>query len=72
MNHEQRQDDQFEQPQAALPDMELVQLIEGMSQEERVELKRQCLDKISNCEMVARMIDDANAAEGLADVEIIH
>ena len=55
----------------ALPDMELVNIIEGMSQEERIENKRRWLAEISDREMLCRMVDDANHAEGL-DVEIIY
>lgn len=61
-----------EEEQPALPDMELVQLVEGMTQEQRVEAKRRWLAEISDREMLIRMVDDAQAAEGLADLEIIY
>lgn len=57
--------------QPALPDMELVNIIEGMSPEERIENKRRWLSEISDREMLCRMVDDANEAEG-ADVTIIY
>lgn len=57
--------------QEALPDMELVDIIEGMSPEERIEHKRRWLSEISDREMLCRMVDDANDAEG-ADVSIIY
>ena len=60
---------QDEEP--ALPDMELVNVIESMHQEERIEHKRRWLAEISDREMLCRMVDDANHAEGL-DVEIIY
>ena len=57
--------------QEALPDMELVNFIERMSHEERIEHKRRWLSEISDREMLCRMVDDTNAAEGV-DVEIIY
>ena len=60
---------QDEEP--ALPDMELVNVIESMHPEERIENKRRWLAEISDREMLCRMVDDANHAEGL-DVEIIY
>ena len=57
--------------QPALPDMELVNIIEGMSPEERIEHKRRWLSEISDREILCRMVDDADAAEGI-DVEIIY
>lgn len=57
--------------QPALPDMEIVNFIERMSVEERIESKRRYLSEISDREMLCRMIDDANDAEG-ADVQIIY
>ena len=57
--------------QEALPDMELVNFIERMSPEERIEHKRRWLSEISDREMLCRMVDDTNAAEGV-DVEIIY
>lgn len=64
-----REPEQEEQP--ALPDMELVDIIEGMGPEERIEHKRRWLAEISDREMLCRMVDDANHAEGL-DIEILY
>ena len=64
-----REPKQEEQP--ALPDMELVNMIESMHPEERIENKRRWLAEISDREMLCRMVDDANHAEGL-DIEIIY
>ncbi len=60
-----------QETEPALPDMELVDIIEGMSPEERIKHKRRWLSEISDREMLCRMVDDANAAEG-ADVTIIY
>ena len=57
--------------QAALPDMELIQYIENMPAAERIAHKRKWLAEISDREMLCRMVDDANAAEGV-DVQIIY
>ena len=57
--------------QSALPDMELVDIIESMTVGQRIEYKRQLLSEISDREKLCRMVDDANYAEG-ADVAIIH
>lgn len=57
--------------QEALPNMELIDIIESMSVEQRIEYKRQLLSEISDREMLCRMVDDANDAEGV-DVAIIH
>lgn len=51
--------------QPALPDMELVNIIRNMPPEERMENKRRWLDEISECEMLCRLVDDANKADGL-------
>lgn len=51
--------------QEALPDMELVDFIERMSPGERMEHKSRYLSEISDREMLCRMIDDANEAEGV-------
>ena len=64
-----RESRQEEQP--ALPDMELVNIIEGMSADERIQNKRRWLAEISDREMLCRMVDDANAAEGI-EVEILY
>jgi len=66
---ETNQERQEEQP--ALPDMELIQYIENMSPEERIAHKRLWLSQISDREMLCRMVDDANAGEGV-DVSIIY
>ena len=57
--------------QAALPDMELIEYIENMDPNERIAHKRKWLAEISDREMLCRMVDDANAGEGI-DVEIIY
>lgn len=57
--------------QEALPNMEVLDLIEAMSVEERIEHKRRYLSEISDREALCRMIDDVNEAEG-ADVSIIY
>jgi len=62
--------DQHE-PQPALPDLELLEYIEGMSVEERIAHKRLWLSQISDREMLCRMVDDANAGEGV-DISIIY
>ena len=64
-----REPEQEEQP--ALPDMELVDFIERMTPEERIEHKRRYLSEISDREQLCRMIDDTNDAEGV-DVTIIY
>lgn len=63
-----KSDTGHEQP--ALPDMELTKYIEGMSPNERIQHKRLWLSQISDREMLCRLVDDANAAEGI-NVEII-
>lgn len=50
--------------QAALPDMELVNYIEGLSVEDRIAHKRRYLSEISDREALCRMIDEVNDAEG--------
>lgn len=55
--------------QPALPDMELVDIIRNMPPEERMENKRRWLDEISEREMLCRLVDDANKADGL-DLEL--
>lgn len=62
---------EHEPDQPALPDMELVSIIEQMSPEDRIHNKRRALQEISDREMLIRLIDDANAAEGI-DVTIIY
>lgn len=69
MSEYSRKERQEEQP--ALPDMELIEYIESMSLDERIAHKRQWLAQISDREILCRMVDDANAAEGV-DVEIIY
>jgi len=60
---------QEEQP--ALPDMELVQYIDNMTELERIAHKRLWLSQISDREMLCRMVDDANAGKGI-DISIIY
>lgn len=60
-----------QQEQPALPDLELVNIIEGMSPDERIQNKQRWLDEISDRETLCRMVDDANAAEGV-EVEILY
>ena len=55
--------------QPALPDMELVNIIRNMPPEERMENRRRWLDEISDREILCRMVDDANKADGL-DLEL--
>lgn len=55
--------------QPALPGMELVNIIEGMSPEERIEHKRRWLSEISDRQILCRMVDDANKADRL-DLEL--
>lgn len=55
----------------ALPDMELVSIIENMTADERKDNKRRLLDEISDREALCRMIDDANEGEGI-EVELIY
>lgn len=55
--------------QPALPDMELVDIIRNMPPEGRMENKRRWLDEISEREMLCRLVDDANKADGL-DLEL--
>lgn len=57
--------------QPALPDMELINVVEGMSIEERIENKRRWLSEISDREMLCNLVDRVNEAEG-ADVTIIY
>ena len=58
------------QEQPALPGMELVDVIGAMSPHERIAHKRQWLAEISDREMLCRLVDDANDAEGI-NVSII-
>lgn len=55
--------------QSPLPDMELVNIIRDMPPEERMDNKRRWLDEISEREMLCRLADDANKADGL-DLEL--
>lgn len=55
--------------QPALPDMDLVNIIGNMPPEERMENKRRWLSEISDREILCRMVDDANKADGL-DLEL--
>lgn len=60
------------QEQPALPDMELVNFIEAMSVEDRINEKRRLLSEISDRESLARLIDEVNEAEGKGNVDIIY
>ena len=60
-----------QETEQALPDMELVNIIEGMSPDERIQNKRRWLAEISDREMLCQMVDDANAADGV-EVEILY
>ena len=57
--------------QEPLPGMEILELIEAMTPENRVEYKRQLLDQISDRETLVHAINRVNEAEGI-DVEIIY
>ena len=57
--------------QEALPNMELVDIVEGMSPEQRIEYKRQLLAQISDRESLCNLIDTVNESEGI-DVTIIY
>ena len=67
---EQGQERQEEQP--ALPDMELINFIEGMSAEERVDFKRRMLAEISDRESLCNLVDQVFAGEGLETPEILY
>lgn len=60
----------FNNRQEALPDMEIIDFIERMSVEDRLEHKARYLSEISDREQLCRMIDDANEVEG-ADISMI-
>lgn len=60
---------QTEEP--ALPDMELINLVEGMSPHVRVQEKRRLLQEISDRESLVHLINDVNEAEGI-DVTILY
>jgi hypothetical protein len=57
--------------QPALPDMELINIIESMTVENRIEEKRRLLSEVSDRESLINLIDQVNEAEG-ADVTIIY
>ena len=63
---------QFVDEQPALPDMELVNFIEGMSVEDRIKEKRRLLSEISDRESLVHLINDVNEAEGKGNVGIIY
>ena len=50
--------------QAALPNMELVNYIEGLSVEDRSAHKRRYLSEMSDREALCRMFDEVKDAEG--------
>lgn len=62
---------QTAEQEPALPDMELIDVVEGMSAEERVQNKRRWLSEISDREMLCNLVDRVNEAEGL-EVDIIY
>lgn len=64
-----RMNNQTEEP--ALPDMELINLVEGMNPHERVQEKRRLLQEISDRESLVHLINDVNEAEGI-DVTILY
>ena len=57
--------------QSALPDMELINIIEGMTPDQRIQEKRRLLAEISDREELCNLIDRVNDAEGI-NVEIIY
>ena len=57
--------------QSALPDMDLINIIEGMTPDQRIQEKRRLLAEISDREELCNLIDRVNDAEGI-NVEIIH
>lgn len=59
------------QEQPALPDMELINFIEAMTPDQRVQEKRRLLSEISDRESLCNLIDQVNDAEGI-DVTIIY
>ena len=58
--------------QPALPDMEVINFIESMGQQERVDFKRQLLQEITDRQGLLQMIDDAQAGEGLEPITILY
>lgn len=60
-----------EPEQPALPDMELINIIQEMSPHDRIVNKRRALQEISDREQLIRMIDEANAIDGV-NVTIIY
>ena len=57
--------------QSALPDMDLINIIEGMTPDQRIQEKRRLLAEISDREELCNLIDRVYDAEGI-DVEIIY
>lgn len=55
----------------ALPDMELINIVEGMSPDERIQEKRRLLQEISDRESLVHLINEVNDVEGI-DVTIIY
>lgn len=53
--------------QGALPDMELVTVVEGMSPQERLAHKAKLLAEISDRESLVHLINDVNDMEGVDD-----
>lgn len=56
--------------QEAIPTMELAQIIEAMSPQDRIDHKRQWLSDISDREMLCRLVDEINEQEGIEVEEI--
>lgn len=60
-----------QEPQPALPDMELVNFIEGLTHEQRLAEKARLLSEISDRESLVNLINQVNEAEG-KEVDIIY
>lgn len=57
--------DVFDEPQEALPGMELHDIIERMLPEERAMYKQKLLDEINDREKLIWLINEANHVEGI-------
>lgn len=57
--------DVFDEPQEALPGMELNDIIERMLPEERAMYKQKLLDEITDREKLVWLINEANHVEGI-------
>lgn len=60
-----------QEAEPALPDMELVNIVESMTADERIKYKRRLLSEISDRESLVHLINEVNDIEGV-DVEIIY